>query len=131
MSQGFNEEKLRKAPTIRLWLQDARRNGAEHMIILRSQTTGEEFPLLSGNGRGPRKTFSDYLDRHPGDFDPIECYDMSIDLENQVLQDSTQNWDRHLSVQTGPISGVVPGPIGNEGPNMPNPDPDEFVGRKK
>lgn len=107
MSQGFNEEKLRKAPTIRDWLRRGRDLGAEHTIILLNKDTGEEFPLYSGDGREPLQTFKEYLDRHPGNFDPVECYDMTIDLENQVLQDVTQNWYRHLPVQTGNFTGAT------------------------
>jgi len=80
---------------------------------------------------GPRQAFSIWVEKNGYHFDPIECYDFDLDLENQVLADRTVNWDKNLSVQTGPISGVVPGPIGNEGPHMPNDDPDAFVGRNR
>jgi len=118
MSQGFNEEKLRKAPTIRVWLQQGRVLGAEYTIILLNKDTGEEFPLYSGNGREPLQTFDQYIKTHPGNFDPIECYDMTVDLENQVLQDVTQNWYRHLPVQTGPFTAVFP--FQGDGPKPPD-----------
>ena len=101
------------------------------MIRMRNTTTDEVFPLYVDPKRSARQEFARYIEQNGTGFDPIECYDFNIDLENQVQADRTVNWDEHLSVQTGPITGVVPGPIGNEGPNMPNDDPDVFVGRNR
>ena len=101
------------------------------MIRMVDTDTDEEFVLYVDPKRTPRDEFQRYCTLNGHHFNPIECYDFDIDLENQVLADNTQNWGKHLSVQTGPISPVVPGPIGNEGPSMPNQDPDDFVGRNK
>ena len=131
MSQGFNENKLAKAAQIRDKLREGRQRGAGFMLRMADTDTDEEFFYFVPKSKSPRQAFQDYCTANGHHFNPLECYDFDLDLENQVLADSTQNWDRNLSVQTGPITGVVPGPIGNEGPNMPNQDPDDFTGRNK
>ena len=108
MSRGFDDDKIAAAPGIRVILQDARRRGASHMIRLQNINTGEVISLLVQKRDGPRKAFSDYIAKHGNHFNPIECYDMDKDLENQVLADRTVNWDKELPVQTGPFSAVVP-----------------------
>lgn len=129
MATGFNEEKLRVAPLIRLQLQDARRRKAGHMLRIQNTTTEEIFVLLVQRGTGPIQAFSDYVEENGTNFDPIECYDMDVDLEAQVQAHRTVNWDKPLSVQTGPISAVAP--WNGLGPTQPNQDPDDFVGRNR
>jgi len=129
MATGFNEQKLREQPLIRLQLQDARRRNAGHMLRLRNTVTDEIFILLVQRGTGPIQAFSTYVEKNGDNFDPFECYDMDVDLEAQVQAHRTVNWDKPLSVQTGPFSGVVP--WDGFGPNMSNQDPDEFVGRNR
>lgn len=99
------------------------------MLRIRDTDTDTVFHLYVERRIGPRKAFSDYVEQNGYHFEPIECYDFDLDLENQVQADRTVNWDKQLSVQTGPISGVVP--FDGQGPNMPNSDPDDFVGRNR
>lgn len=108
MSQGFNEDKIAAAPEIRRQLLYARQHGASHMIRMRNTNTDEVFPLYVQARTGARQTFHDYVTKNGTHFDPFECYDMDLDLENQVLADRTVNWDKNLPVQTGPYSAVVP-----------------------
>jgi hypothetical protein len=123
MSRGFNETKLAKAGQIRLKLQEGRTRGAGFMIRMENTDTEEEFYVFLPPRTPPRLGFQQYCTRHGHNFNPLECYDFEEDLENQVLADSTQNWDRTLPVQTGNFSGVVP--YLGEGPNMPDQDPDD------
>jgi len=99
------------------------------MLRIRNTDTNEIFHLYVERRIGPRKAFSDYVEANGYNFDPIECYDFDINLEIQVLADRAVNWDKDLSVQTGPISAVAP--FDGQGPNMPNSDPDDFVGRNR
>jgi hypothetical protein len=122
MSQGFNEDKLAKANLIRDQLRQGRQMGAGHMIRMVNTSTGEEFPLYVDPKRSPRDAFAQFIEKNGTNYDPIECYDFDVDLENQVLADRTTNWDRHLPVQTGPFSGVVPWT--GEGPKKPPDDPE-------
>ena len=78
------------------------------MIRMQNTSTGEIFPLYVERRIGPRQAFANYVNQNGTHFDPIECYDMDIDLENQVAADRTVNWDKALPVQTGPFSGVMP-----------------------
>lgn len=123
MSRGFNEDKLAIAGEIRLKLQEGRQRGAGFMLRLENTDTQEHLYVFLPPRTPPRQGFQQYCDRHGHNFNPLECYDFEEDLENQVLADSTQNWDRTLPVQTGPFSGVVP--YQGEGPNMPDQDPDD------
>jgi len=122
MSQGFNEKKLAAAARIRDQLREGRVRGAGYMIRMQNTDTDEEFILYVPKRLSPLQGFKNYLTKHGHNFNPLECYDFDMDLENQVLADNTQNWDRDLPVQTGNFSGVVP--FTGEGPNMPDEDPD-------
>lgn len=108
MSQYFNEDKLKLAPQIRIQLQEGRQRGAQWMIRLRNTMTNEVLSLFVGDGRSPRQEFVRYLAINGDNFDPFECYDFSKDLEDQVSQDRTTNWDRDLPVQTGHFTNTVP-----------------------
>jgi hypothetical protein len=126
MSAGFNEEKIAAAPEIRRQLFEARQKGAAYMIRLQNRNTGEITPLLVQRGTPPRYAFAAYIETHGMHFDPIECYDMDLDLENQVLADRTVNWDKTLPVQTGPYTPVVPWDgLGPNPQNPPTEPPDE------
>lgn len=109
------------APFIQQQLIAGRQQGAEWMIRMKNTLTGEVFPVYVGNGRSPRQEFANYVARNGPNFDPIECYDFSKNLQDQVSDDICQNWDKQLPVQTGNFSGVVP--FTGVGPNMPPDDP--------
>ena len=123
MPMYFNEAKMAQRATITAQLIEGRQRGAEWMIRMQNRTTGEIFPLYVGNGRKPQAEFANYVNKNGDNFDPIECYDFSKDLQDQINQDRTENWDRQLPVQSGNFSNVVP--FTGVGPNMPNEDPNK------
>ena len=106
MSKYFNEEKAKLYQLIRLQLQEGKQRGAQWMIRMRNTMTDEVFPLYVGDGRSPRQEFFRYLQLNGDNFDPFECYDYSKNMEDQVTQDRTVNWDRNLPVQTGHFTNV-------------------------
>jgi len=116
MSQYWNEEKRKLYPVIRQQLQEGRVRGAQWMIRMRNTMTDEVFPLYVGDGRSPRQEFARYLAIHGDNFDPIECYDYSKDLSNQVDNDQNSNWDEELPVQTGNFTNTVAFP--GSGPSI-------------
>jgi len=109
VSKYFNEEKMKIAPLLRQWAREGLERGAEWMIILKP-TSGEIFPLYVGDGRTPRQTFFQYLQINGNSFDPVECYDFTKNIEDQISQDNNQNWDRGLPVERGNFSLVTPWP---------------------
>ena len=108
MSKYFNEEKAKLYPLIRLQLQEGKQRGAQWMIRMKNLMTGEIFPLYVGDGRSPRQEFARYLQVNGDNFDPIECYDYTKNMEDQVTQDQTSNWDKSLPIWTGNFTGVIP-----------------------
>lgn len=110
------------APFIQAQLMEGRQRGAQWMIRMKNTLTGEIFPLYVGDGRSPRQEFAHYVAVNGPDFDPIECYDFSKNLQDQVSDDQCSNWDEQLPVQTGNFSGVVP--FMGVGPHMAPDDPD-------
>jgi hypothetical protein len=110
VSKYFNEEKSKLYPLIRQQIREGLERGAEWMIRMRNTTTGEVFPLYVGNGRNPKQEFVRYVEANGDNFDPIECYDFSKNLEDQVTQDNNQNWDRGLPIERGNFSMVTPWP---------------------
>jgi hypothetical protein len=119
---AYNEEKLAEADNIRNQLREGRVRGAGFMLRMQNTDTEEKFILYLPPNAIPRDAFQKYCTKNGHNFNPLECYDFTIDLENQVIADSTQNWDRNLPVQTGNFTGVVP--YTGQGPNMPDEDPD-------
>ena len=115
MSKGFNEKKLAQAERIRDDLRAARTANATHVIRIINTDTDAEIVLQVASGN-PRQAFADFVTANGTNFNPIECYDMSVDLENQVQLDRTVNWDTNLPVQTGPFSAVFP--FGGNGPGQ-------------
>lgn len=108
MSKYFNEEKSKIYPLIRLQLQEGRQRGAQWMIRMRNTMTDEVFPLYVGDGRSPKQEFINYVAANGDNFDPIECYDFSKNMEDQVTQDRTVNWDQNLPIWTGNYTATVP-----------------------
>jgi len=108
MSRFSNEAKIKIRPQIRQEIQEGLQLGAQWMIRMRNTATEEVFALYVGNGRSPRQEFARYLALHGDNFDPFECYDFSQNIEHQIIQDSTTNWDHPTSPPSGNYSQVVP-----------------------
>jgi hypothetical protein len=106
VSKYFNEEKAKLYPLIRLQLQQGKERGAQWMIRIRNTLTGEIFPYYVGDNRTPKQEFIAYVAANGDNFDPIECYDYTMNMEDQVTQDRTVNWDKNLPIWTGNFTGT-------------------------
>jgi hypothetical protein len=105
MSKYFNEKKMKIAPLLRQWAKEGLELGAEWMIIM-EVPSGEIFPLYAGKNGNPREVFAKYLTVNGTDFNPIECYDFTKNIEAQISTDVNQVWDRERPIQSGNFTNV-------------------------
>lgn len=108
MPPDLSDEKRQKLPLLKDLLLQGREAHATHMLRLQNITTQDEVTVYVQTGTSPQQAFVDYIAAHGPIFDPIECYDLSIDLNAQLQCHRAYNWNKDLPVFTGPFSAVYP-----------------------
>ena len=72
---------------IREWLECAKEFGATHMVVMCDTFDWDDYPVYVLPGENPREKAMGDMQK------PMECYNMSMDLEEQIAEHRANNWD--------------------------------------
>lgn len=68
---------------IRQWLEQGKRDGKSHVLIVCDTFDWDDFPVFVDAGQNPRIVAREWSDEE--DFKLMEVYDLSMDFEEQLV----------------------------------------------
>lgn len=78
---------------IRSWLEEAKKNGSTHVIVMCDGIDLENFPIFVFPGKTPRIVASNYVTRNGDAYRVMEVYSMRKDIEIQLSEHRAFHWD--------------------------------------
>lgn len=75
---------------IRGWLERAKAQGASHMLVVCDTFDHDDYPVNVIPPHKARDVFADYNSKSMQRV--MECYDLSLDIEKQLLTDRVFNF---------------------------------------
>lgn len=74
---------------IRRWLDRAIKKGASHMVVMCDTYDWSDYPVFVMPGEDPKSKLGGAMQK------PMECYDLSLDINDQLAERRANHWDMH------------------------------------
>jgi hypothetical protein len=79
------------SPTIRAWLEEGKRKGATHMVVVCDTFDHEDYPVYVMPGGDARKTVNEYSGKSMQRV--MECYSLKKNIAAQLAEFRAYHYD--------------------------------------